>query len=463
MKTIIVSDLTLKKLEAERTAPLLFKEKTALALCADDFGADRIELPPVARPEEDPVVYRTVCGRVRRAAVAIPVGATEQSLQAAYECVRQAKQPVLQVEMPVSAVQMEYEYHLKGPAMLEKIAALCAAAKATGATVEFVARDATRAEPAFLLQALQTACEAGADEVTLCDTAGLLLPQETAALVAQAREAVQGPLYWEACDALDMATANALAALQAGADGLKAAMMGTHVLPVDRLADALAARGEDMGVCAGLDGTRIHHDVAEMRRQIEKADGSVAEEAKGRDILLDKDSTLAHTARAVRELGYELTDEDMGRVYEALRRVCEKKPSVGARELEAIVASSAMQAPSTYHLESYLTSSSNLTPAMAHVVLAEGEQTLSGVASGDGPIDCAFNAIEQIVGFQYELDDFQIRSVTEGREALGEAVVRLRSNGKLYSGVGLSANIVGASIRAYVNALNKIVYEEKKA
>ena len=84
----------------------------------------------------------------------------------------------------------------------------------------------------------------------------------------------------------------------------------------------------------------------------------------------------------------------------------------------------------------------------------------SGVSQGDGPIDAAFMAIEQIIGHHYELDDFQIQAVTEGRGAIGSALVKLRSGGKLYSGSGVSTDIIGASIRAYLNALNKIVYEE---
>ena len=95
--------------------------------------------------------------------------------------------------------------------------------------------------------------------------------------------------------------------------------------------------------------------------------------------------------------------------------------------------------------------------------LNKAGETLEGVCLGDGPIDAAFLAVEQIVGHHYELDDFQIQAVTEGREAMGETVVRLRSNGKLYSGRGISTDIVGASIHAYISALNKIVYEEAQA
>ena len=98
---------------------------------------------------------------------------------------------------------------------------------------------------------------------------------------------------------------------------------------------------------------------------------------------------------------------------------------------------------------------------MAQVTLKRGDELLSGVSIGDGPIDSAFRAIEQCIGYHYELDDFQVQAITEGKEALGSAVVKLREGGKLYSGNGISTDIIAASIRAYVNALNKIVFEEK--
>ena len=119
-----------------------------------------------------------------------------------------------------------------------------------------------------------------------------------------------------------------------------------------------------------------------------------------------------------------------------------------------------MQAPSTYHFETYTTTSSNVSTSMSQVTLKRNGEIIFGVSSGDGPIDSVFRAIEQCIGHHYELDDYQVQSVTEGKEALGSALVRLRNNGKLYSGNGTSTDIVGASIRAYINALNKIVAEE---
>jgi 2-isopropylmalate synthase len=163
---------------------------------------------------------------------------------------------------------------------------------------------------------------------------------------------------------------------------------------------------------------------------------------------------------AASALGYELSDSDVGNVFKALKQVCEKKGDIGAKEFEALIASSAMQAPSTYHFENYTTTSSNLSSSMTQITLSCNGEKISGVSDGEGPIDSAFRASEQCIGHHYELDDYQVQSVTEGKEALGSALVRLRVGGKLYSGNGTSTDIVAASIRAYINALNKIVFEE---
>ncbi|MBQ7035433.1 MAG: 2-isopropylmalate synthase, partial [Clostridia bacterium] len=152
-------------------------------------------------------------------------------------------------------------------------------------------------------------------------------------------------------------------------------------------------------------------------------------------------------------------EEDDGKIYEEFKRVIAKKETIGARELEAIIASSAMQVPSTFHVVNYVVNSGNIITATANLTLEKDGEQLHGVSTGDGPIDAAFHAIEQIVGHHYELDDFQVHAVTKGREAVGSALIRLRANGKLYSGNGVSTDIIGACIRAYVNALNKIVYE----
>ncbi|MBO4733427.1 MAG: 2-isopropylmalate synthase, partial [Clostridia bacterium] len=156
---------------------------------------------------------------------------------------------------------------------------------------------------------------------------------------------------------------------------------------------------------------------------------------------------------------YDLSKEDSEKVFSDFKRIADKK-SVSQKEFEAIIASTALQVEPTYTLDQYSIQSGNIMTSSAQINLIKDGVTLTGISVGDGPIDAAFRTIEQITGRHFELDDFQIQAITEGHEATGSAIVKLRSGGKLYSGKGLSTDIIGASIRAYIIALNKILYEE---
>lgn len=461
MRKINVTEITLKKLSRERDLSLLFREKTGIAACVDTLGVDAIELAEIKNMREDTIIYKTIAKNVQKSTLAVPVGFSVEGVADAWECVKEAAKPRLQVEVPVSTVQMEYTYHVKADKMLAKIAELTAEAKKYCDDVEFVAMDATRAEEEFLLQAAKEAEANGAGIITICDDAGVALPEEIAALVKKVKETVGIPVYVQTSDRIGMAVASAVYAISAGADGLKCAMMGEDALLMGELCDAISARGDAIGASVSLEKTKIHASIDDMMSKIHHTVYESADTAlEGKKILLDEDSTLFDVASAANILGYDLSDEDNGKIHKALMQVCEKKGSVGRKEFEALIASSAMQAPSRYHFESYSTTCGNLTNAMSQVILKYDDEILCGVSTGDGPIDSVFRAIEQSIGYHYELDDFQIHSVTDGKEALGSALVKLRNNGKLYSGNGSSTDIIAASIRAYINALNKIVFEE---
>lgn len=460
MKKINITDITLKKLAQDRQVSLLFREKTAIAMCADKLGVDAVELSSIKNVREDTIIYKTISQTVKDAVVALPVGFTSDGVKDAWECIKEAQKPRLQVELPTSTVQMEYLCHMKADKMLEQIASITKEAKALCPDVEFSALDATRADEDFLIKAVKTAQENGAGIITVCDDAGVSLPSEIAQLVKKVKDAVSIPVYVQISDHISMAVASAVEVIKSGADGLKCAMAAKDALITGALSDAIEARKEAIGVETGLENTKIHASVDEMLSKINHEAYEATDVSEKKKILLDSDSTLSDVSYAANILGYDLSDEDNGKVYKALMQVCEKKDSVGSKELEALIASTAMQAPSTYHLESYSTNCGNLINSMSQITLKRGDELLSGVSTGDGPIDSVFRAIEQSIGFHYELDDFQVQSVTDGKEALGSALVRLRSNGKLYSGNGISTDIVAASIRAYLNALNKIVFEE---
>lgn len=458
MRNLYVSDITLRVLDEALETSLSFRERLTIASRMEKSGVNTIELPVLTGSKENAVIFRTIAEAVE-CGVAVPVGFTEEGVTAAWNTVRSATHPILQVILPVSTVQMEYLYHLKAPKMLEKIAQLCSAAAAVCPDVEFIARDATRAEAGFTAQCCQTAVQNGAKFVTVCDDDGCCFPDELAQLVTEVCAACQADVFVQPSNALSMAASCCVEALKAGASGVKTSGKGNY-LRADTMADILRAKGPALELTSHLDDTAIHNIFENLFAADSVPVKTSDTPAVGQDTLtLDAGCTISEVSAAVGSLGYELSDEDLGKVYDDFKRTAQKKSAIGARELEAIIAASAMQVPSTFHLVSYVVTSGNITSAMANVTLERDGERISGVSTGDGPIDAAFFAIEQIIGHHYELDDFQIQSITKGREALGSSLIRLRAGGKLYSGNGLSTDIVGAAIRAYINALNKIVYE----
>ena len=460
MKKIIVSDYTLKELCTKDSSQLLFREKLSVALSISRYGADVIELPPVKKAKEDSVVYKTISESVKNSKILIPVGITGESVKIAAECVKSALHPVLQVSLPVSTVQMEYMYRLKGPKMVETIKTLVSMCRSYSEEVEFEALDATRAEIPFLIECIKAAEEEGATTIALSDDSGEMMGDEIGAFVSEVKKETKLPVIIKVSDHLSMGVSDALFALKAGADGVKCSITGGSALSTDDFASALRAKGDKIGVRSSLKFTEIHSDIETLLKSMQKSVKEEENTTLDGAVFLDSSSTLEEVSEAVKALGYDLDGDDEKKVYDAVKRLTEKKSSIGAKELEAVVASSAMQVPATYTLKSYVSTISNMVNAVSNVILEDENGTLSGVATGDGPIDSAFKAIETCIGHHYELDDFQIQAVTEGKEALGSALVRLRSSGRLYSGNGLSTDICGASIRAYINALNKIAYEE---
>ncbi len=461
MKKISITDVTLKAISRVREVALLFREKTAIASCADMLGADAVELAPIKNLREDTIIYKTIAKNIGNATLVIPVGFEKEEINAAWECVKDAKCSRLQVELPVSTVQMEYTYHLKSDKMLAKIGELVKASKALCEDVEFSMLDATRADEEFIIAAAKEAEINGATLVTICDDAGISLPKEIGELTKKVKNAINIPLFVRPSERINMGVASAIEAISNGADGIKCTMAGEEDVAMGKLSDAIKACSTQIMAETNLNATKIHASISDLlssiKNEVYEQSAEISEKKK---ILLDKDSSITQVAKAAQILGYDLSDSDCGNVHKALMQVCEKKEEVGSKELEAIIASTAMQAPSTYHLENYTTSSNNLTGSVSQVTLKCDGEIMCGVSGGDGPVDSAFRAIENCIGYHYELDDFQVQSVTEGKEALGSAVVRLRNNGKLYSGNGISTDIVAASIRAYINAVNKIVFEE---
>ncbi|MBR6083998.1 MAG: hypothetical protein IKP61_00080, partial [Spirochaetales bacterium] len=289
MRRISVVDCTLRRLSENRG--LLFREKLAIAIGIDLYGADVIELPAVHSPKEDGIIFRTIAQSVKNAAVAIPVG---DDVEVAASCIKGAVHPRLIVSLPVSTVQMEYMYRLKAPKMVEKIKALVSQAKAVCGDVEFEALDATRCEKAFLIEACLAAKESGATCVSVCDDAGIFMPDEFSSLVKAVKEAVELPLIVKVSDSISLAVADSLSALQAGCDGVKVCISSDNELKIGAFAEAFKTKCAQLGLESGLKFTELQSDIDGL---LKKMQGSREKDEKpsvsGSSIFLDAESTLA--------------------------------------------------------------------------------------------------------------------------------------------------------------------------
>ncbi len=462
MKKIICSDMTL----VQSSKGLSFKEKIEIARHLDNLCVDVIHMPPIENVKTDSLMIRTICAFIKNSTVCVETGASAEGVSIAAAAVQKAKNARLMVRLPVSAVQMEYTYHKKAPKMLELAKTLFAAATAACADVEFFAEDATRADAAFLGDMISAASEAGVKTVTLCDDEGVMLPDEFSAFLSDIKTAIPSLANMNIgilCrDTHGMATASAVMAIKAGASEIKCAVGNADIPDLDTFGGILNYCGDRQGIYSDMNYNELHRIEKQIRWILGATDAAAVAEAKPaitEDTSYSKEDSKETIAAAIAKLGYDLTEADVDRVYEEFCHVAEKK-SITAKDLDAVVANVALQVPPTYTLESYVINNGNVIGASAQIHLAKNGERLCGIAMGDGPVDASFRTLEQIIGRHFELDEFRIEAVTEGREALGKALVKLRNGGKLYSGNGLSSDVIGASIRAYVNAVNKIVYEE---
>ena len=470
MKTIRCVDMTLRESGAAREGGLTFKEKLEIARSLDRLKVDEIELPPLSGSKADELTNKTISGLVNTG-VSATVDIVEGNIEETWESIRSAKKPSVNIVAPVSPVSMEYTCHKKAPAMLEMIADQVSKARFFCETVEFTAADATRAEEDFLINAVGTAIKAGAGRITVCDTAGVMLPDEFGAFVRSLTEKIpslsEKELFVQVSDEMNMAMASAAAAIKAGASGVKLTVLAAGYPTLEQFSRFLRIKGEDLGFSSNIRTTELSRAANQLnwmlapktKEESPFTNFSVGETAE--NVCLDQNDEIGEVIKVVRQMGYDLSEEDNAKVFEAFRRVVTKKHFVGTRELDAIIASTALQVPATYRIENYVINSGNVITATANILLDKGGEKVRGIAFGDGPIDAAFLAIEQIIGQHYEMDDFQIAAVTQNREAMGDALVKLRHGGKVYAGKGISTDIIGAAIRAYLNALNKIAYEEK--
>lgn len=467
MDKVYIADKTLK--QTGRQMPLSFREKIELSRLIDRLEVDSLELPAITNLRVDSLLIKSVASAVRHATIAVPVSLMENHVAETWNALKEARRARLQISVPVSSVQMEYLYHLKPAAMVARVMEKIQECRKMTEDIEFIAEDALRGDPEFMISLFQQVMDAGVRRITLQEAAGTSLPEEMREEMTEILEKLErkeGVIFGVDCsNALSLADACAVETIRGGIREIKAAAFPLDCASLKNLVQVLAQKGEKLGVCCSIRREEIRRVTAQIeslcRANLQspallRTGGPDAGEEQELSVHDSRESVLS----AMEKLGYILSPEDQEKVYQAFLQVAEKKERLSMKELEALIAAEAMQVPPSYQVQRFVINSGNEIGAMAHMKIAYRDQVLEGISTGDGVIDAAFLALEQAIGRHFELDDFQIQAITEGREAMGETIVKLRSQGRLYSGRGLSTDIVGSSIMAYVNALNKIVYEE---
>ncbi len=468
MRKIQIVDVSLREQAACNGSSLNFKEKIEVARQLDKLNVDAIETAPIVNGKNDIIFLHTLAPLMTRCILACPVGLDPELLPDTWEALRAAKHPRLNVVAPVSTVQMEYQFHKKPPVVLDMIKAQVKACRELCEDVELTLHDATRAEQEFLAQVVRAGIEAGAGIITVCDTAGVMLPEESSRFVTALNEAVPElanvTLSFEYSNSLHMAAACIFASVNTGFAQIKTACAGMNEPSLRSIAHVFRAKGDALGVSCGLNMTVLEKSCDQIRQILSgraELDECAEAPASGEvNFTLSKSDSREAVADAVKQMGYDLDADAMDSVYESVQRIVQKKTdSVGPKELEAIIGTVSLQVPATYSLKSFVITSGNEITSYAHVTLERNGVEVKGVSTGDGPIDAAFLAIEEILEHHFELDDFQIQSVTGGAAAMGTTIVKLRYENKVYSGKGVSTDVIGAGIRAYIDAVNKICYE----
>ena len=500
-KRIKIFDTTLRDGEQAPGCSMNLQEKIEIAKQLERLGVDVIEAGFAISSAGDFESVKTIASVIKDCTVASLSRATEKDILTAYEAVKHTQSPRIHTFIATSPVHMEFKLKMSPEKVLERIEAMVKYAKSLCPDVEFSAEDAMRSEPAFLAKVTQTAIAAGANVINVPDTVGYVTPSEIEEMVRYLIEHVpnigEAELSMHCHNDLGMAVANSLAGVQAGATQVECTINGLGEragnAALEELVMALHTRKNLFEVECNIDTTQLYRtsrlvsnvigQPIPMNKPIVGANAFAHESGihqhgvmsnkktyeimtpesvglKKNKMVLGKHSGKHAFGARIAELGYTLTEDEIEVYFKQFKDLCDKKKSVNDNDIEAIVNQRTLQSE-MYKLEQFEVQSGNKIASKCEITLKKGEELFQETSRGEGPVNAAYNAIDKIVCIgEHSLEDYAIHSVSEGNDALGEVIVKIRYGGKTITGRGLSADIIESSILAYINGINKIVSME---
>ena len=509
MRQIKIFDTTLRDGEQSPGCSMNLKEKIEVARCLERLKVDVIEAGFAISSPGDFESVSTIASTVKDCSVASLARATVKDIDCAWEAVKHAADPRIHLFLATSPLHMEYKLKMTPEQVLERVAAMTAYARRYTSNVEFSAEDATRSDVDFLCRVVDLAIKNGATVINLPDTVGYTTPAEMQRLIETVIARVEGSDRVEFSvhchNDLGMAVANSLAGVMGGArqiectinglgeragnTALEEAVMAMHTRPdifedtfcrIDTTQISRASKtvyqiiGQKaplnkpiVGRNAFLHESGIHqHGVLANKKTYE----ILTPEAVGirtSNLVLGKHSGRHALETRLREMGYELSAEELTRCFAECKELCDKQKDGSDADLEALVTHTSTDDEADangYKLDWFAVNTSNFTTATATVCLKRDGETVTDVCLGDGPVDAACSAIDRIIKPEaHTFEIYQINSISQGKDTLGDVHVTLKADGRSFTGHGLSTDIIEASILAYLSAANKLkAYSDRR-
>jgi 2-isopropylmalate synthase len=500
---VLIFDTTLRDGEQSPGATMNHEEKLEIAELLDEMGVDIIEAGFPIASEGDFKAVSEIAERSKNAVICGLARANYKDIDRCWEAVKHARQPRIHTFIGTSPLHRDITA-LNQDEMIERIHDTVTRARNLCDNVQWSPMDATRTEEDYLCRTVETAIKAGATTINIPDTVGYTAPRESAELIRMLIDKVPGAdkvIFATHChNDLGMATANALAAVEGGARQIECTINGLGEragnTALEEVVMALRVRNDIMPYYTGIDTTKIMNisrrvaSVSGFSVQYNKAivgknafahesgihqDGML-KNAETFEIMRPQDIGLSssslplgkHSGRAalrakLKDLGYEMGDNQLKDVFVRFKELADRKKEVYDEDLIALMTDSTAEASSEHLKVKFLrVICGTEAPQSADLTLSIDGKDFQTTAQGDGPVDATFNAVKALFPHEARLQLYQVHAVTEGTDAQATVSVRMEEDGRIVTGQSADTDTVVASAKAYVHALNKLLVRREK-
>ena len=499
-KRIIIFDTTLRDGEQSPGAGLNSKEKLEIALQLARLKVDVIEAGFPISSQGDFEAVKLVASRVKGPVICGLARAIKKDIDSAYQALSKASRPRLHLFLATSKIHMKYKLRKAKEEILRLAVESVKYARNLADDIEFSPEDASRSDRDFLYSIIEKVIAAGAKTVNIPDTVGYAVPTEFGQLINDIKQNVpnisKAVISVHCHNDLGLAVANSLSAIKNGAGQIECTINGVGEragnASLEEIVMALATRKDFFNynssvktreiyktsrLVSRLTGILVQPNKAIVGQNAFRHEAGIHQDGilkkrttyeimRPEDIGLEESKLVLgkHSGRhaflvRLKKLGITLSQAELTKAFKRFKNLADKKKEIFDEDLLAIVEEEITVLPETWHLEDLQITSGNKIIPRAVISLKAKNKVIQKSSSGDGPVDACYKTIDKITGIKARLLDYSLKAVTGGKDALGEVAVKMQSKGRIVSGRGTSTDILEASVKAYLNAINKLAYK----